>query len=100
MEKQLDCFFLIITSQKFKFFTKFFLVYLVYKDLLTFTKEILNGKLHFWRSGCEIDSHITLIYSFSGSDELFALYDSLVLGFFMLLSNTLKMLEKPPFVRC
>ena len=43
------------------------------KDLFTFTKEIVNSKFHFWCSVCEIDSHITLIYSSSGSHKVFAL---------------------------
>ena len=49
------------------------LVYLICKDLFTFTKEIVNSKFHFWCSVCEIDSHITLIYSSSGSHKVFAL---------------------------
>ena len=43
------------------------------KDLFTFTKEIVNSKFHFWCSVCEIDLHITLIYSSSGSHKVFAL---------------------------
>ena len=73
MKKQRDCFFFIITSQKWKFSMKDVLVYLICKDLFTFTKEIVNSKFHFWCSVCEIDSHITLIYSSSGSHKVFAL---------------------------